>query len=297
MAFIEKQIERIFRRNYDLTKRLRLGKLVKGLTGQPPLVIYQMGKVGSTSVHESLKAEDLPFDIFHVHVLTHEWIKKINDQFRRASKIHGRAQVRQHVLESEYLRSLLDRRDPEMEWRIISIVRDPVARNVSTFFQGLSTYFPELSQQQDAARLSPEQRLPELLPAFLDNFEGHETPLSWFQTHLEPAFGIDIYQEQFPKKTGYQIVSSGNKTVLLLRLEDLETTAEDAFEQFLGLNNFRITKHNISERKAYAETYRIFKERLVLPTQYLDRLYGSAYAHHFYTDQQLDTFRRQWARK
>ncbi|RKT47423.1 hypothetical protein BDD21_4997 [Thiocapsa rosea] len=40
MAFIEKQIERIFRRHYGLTKRLRLRTLAQGLPGRPPLVIY-----------------------------------------------------------------------------------------------------------------------------------------------------------------------------------------------------------------------------------------------------------------
>ena len=39
---------------------------------KPPLLVYQIGKVGSTSVFKSLKVADLPFSLYHIHFLSHD---------------------------------------------------------------------------------------------------------------------------------------------------------------------------------------------------------------------------------
>ncbi len=40
----------------------------------PPILIYQMGKVGSNTVHKTLLASGIQNPVFHVHFLTKEKI-------------------------------------------------------------------------------------------------------------------------------------------------------------------------------------------------------------------------------
>ena len=292
MSLIKTGIKSVVRRSYYLTRKVRYRSLVRQLSSHPPLVVFQMGKVGSSSVTESLKEMDAPFELFHLHVLTHEGIERVHGEYRHASKVHHRPMIARHIVESDYLRRQLDRNDPGATWKIISLVRDPVARNISTFFQSLCIYFPELCVGDQ--QIFSDERIPELLETYLEQWDGHHTPLHWFQTELDPVFGIDVYAHPFPKDKGYQIIESGAVSLLLLRLEGLNSTAGPAMEEFLGLRGLELSNHNVAEKKPYAGAYHAFKNRLRLPGAYLDTLYESEYARHFYTEREISGFRQRW---
>lgn len=293
MGWFKHKIEKITQ-NYTLKKHLHYRRYVQKLSGRPPLIIYQMGKVGSTSLLISLKERNLPFELFHVHVLEHQWINQVHSQYRHASRVHGKALVRSHVLESMYLRSLLDRDFKNINWNIITLVRDPVARNISAFFQALPIYLPELFQEQQASNLSIENRVLSLHTSFQEEFKEHDTPLTWFETHLEPVFGIDVYQSSFPKDLGYQIIRENNVNILLLRLENLDTVAENAFKEFLEIENFAVNNLNVGEQKSYSDFYERFKKQFQPSSDYIDRMYNSRYMHHFYTPLEISNFRERW---
>ena len=52
---------------------------------------------------------------------------------------------------------------------------------------------------------------------------------------------------------------------------------------------------NTAEDKSYADLYKAFRRELRLPDAYLDRVYGSRSAHHFYSPAELVAFRRKWS--
>ena len=53
----------------------------------PPILVYQMGKVGSASVKHTLIQSKLKNPIFHIHQLTYEGIDwSINDSTQRLEK-------------------------------------------------------------------------------------------------------------------------------------------------------------------------------------------------------------------
>ena len=68
-------VKHILVSNYYLTKICYHAWLHIRSRNKQPLLIYQMGKVGSTAVQVSLQAADLEVPIYHVHVLTEEGIK------------------------------------------------------------------------------------------------------------------------------------------------------------------------------------------------------------------------------
>jgi hypothetical protein len=294
MEILKRNLKRLINRNYTLATHWRYRRYLRQVTGLPPLVLFQMGKVGSTSVLHSLRARSPSYDLFHVHVLSHDWIKKVYYHYRYASRVHGHAIVSGHMLSSMYLRGLLDREFDRHEWKIISLVRDPVARNVSAFFELLPTSFPALVKLYHDAALAAEQRVPELIRIFLEKFEEHDTPIYWFEKHLQPVFGVDIYQSPFPTQQGYQILRQDNVSVLIIRLEDLNNSVAPALKEFLGLDNFVLEKRNVSDQKAYSDVYRRFQDQLLLPENYIQRMYDSRYMRHFYTEEEITQFRRRW---
>lgn len=295
MNILKHKIKNLINRHYTLSKHWQYRKYLRTkITGQTPLILFQMGKVGSTSMMKSLQTYSLPYDLFQVHVLTRDWINKVHMQYRRASRVHGRAIVDEHMMASMYLRDLLDRDFDRKEWKVISFVRDPIARNVSAFFQAFSIYFPDLAKSHQETSPALEQRVPELIKTFLEQFEEHDTPLHWFETHMQPTFGIDVYQTPFPKKQAYQIIQHDNISLLILRLEDLDNTAAPALSQFIGLDNFTLKHSNVALNKDYADDYRLFQHQLYLPETFIDHMYNSRYMRNFYTNEEIASFRKKW---
>jgi len=112
---------------------------------------------------------------------------------------------------------------------------------------------------------------------------------------LKKVFGIDIYSVNFPKKKGYQIYKTKNKLeILLIRLENLTQYAPVAFKEFLNVDEFTLENSNVSETKFYYPIYRKFISEKFLSQVYVEKLYNSKYARHFYTEEELENFKRKW---
>ena len=62
----------------------------------------------------------------------------------------------------------------------------------------------------------------------------------------------------------------------------------------MALDNFALVESNTADDKSYADLYAAFRRELTLPEPYLDRVYGSRFARHFYTPDELAAFRRKW---
>jgi Putative capsular polysaccharide synthesis protein len=255
---------------------------------EPPILVYQMGKVGSRTVLTSLREAGLGPRIFHVHVLTPESIEREERLHQATWRRDARAS---HIWKSQHLRRRLQDHSAETRWNVVTLVRDPVARNVSSFFQ-----IGERALGVDFGANQSDVSVAELTRRFLEDFDGHDTPLTWFDDELGRVFGIDVFARPFPHEQGFDIYEGERARVLLLRLEDLSSSAATAFQRFLGLEKFRLAKTNVAREKDYAPAYERFVEGAELPGEYLDRMYDSRYARHFYSGEDLARFRSRWAR-
>jgi hypothetical protein len=123
-------------------------------------------------------------------------------------------------------------------------------------------------------------------------FRSPITTLSdWFDREMAPAFGIDVYAHAFAAHQGYQIYRAERADLLLMRLEDLDSCAARAFKEFLGIDEFSVTKRNIASGKYYADVYEEFKRTVILPEPYIDRICSAKSVRHFYTADELDQFK------
>lgn len=175
---------------------------------------------------------------------------------------------------------------------IIVGIRDPVARNLSYFFQtfrnkfynsvqtrknknkGERCYVPELDKED----LTSE----EIITYFLKQPNLH-TFNDWFEEFLEYS-GIT----SFDKEKGLQVYNypNGNK-IVLYTLENLKDNQEEICK-ILDIKRFHVANQSI--HKWYADLYKETKENIVYPKAYLDSLLDTDIIRIFYTDEQIKKF-------
>ena len=66
------------------------------------IIIYQMGKVGSTTIHTSLEQADLPLPIYKVHFLSDEGMQHGEEFHQKTLKIPW--ETTPHIQTSQFLR-------------------------------------------------------------------------------------------------------------------------------------------------------------------------------------------------
>ncbi len=272
---------------YDFAARMPAGHARR--PSSDPVIIYQVGKVGSRSILLSLQKtyQNLHMDVpvHHVHVLAN--LDELENNMRKnfANPVDNLAYIRK----SKELRRQIDN-DQKKNWKIISLVRDPVARNIGSFFQNLYEYIPDWQEQFKNGSLN----LDLLQDYFLNNDSIHIAADWWFEQQLKPVFGIDVFESDFPKEVGYKIYTTNPRAnLLLIRLENLNDCVQQAMEDFLGIEDFKLYNTNVGDEKDYAELYRAFKEK-PLPREYVEKMYSTTSAKHFYSQEELDRFAKRW---
>lgn len=241
-------------------REARINRLLKAAR---PLLIYQLGKVGSSSLEHSLDPI-WPGLTVHAHTM--------NPLDGGTIELNG---MRDFVVK---------KRKPLF---VISLVREPIGRNISAFFENFDREIAKL-------RSRPNLSIDQMIDVFLSKYD-HEIPLRWFDRNMKPDCGIDVYEHPFPDG-GVQIIEQEHVRLLLLRSELDDQTKETSIKDFLGLKEFRLKRINDSAQKAYVETYRLFREKFVPPDAYIEKMYESRYFKHFYAGMK-EHFVAAWKRK
>lgn len=264
-----------------------------------PIIVYQMGKVGSTTVRQSLAASNIDRKVYQVHTLHPELNHSIEQQRKNYLPEEREAALRR-VWRNQYLYQRLVSERVSEPWKIITLVRDPIARNIGTFFQHVDILDEDESAWHVRA-LSyefeltvPKDNIAGLVEMFFERCR-HDQALEFFDREFLGLWGIDVFAKSFPKERGYQIYSNDQMQVLLMRLEDLNRCGAAALAQFLDQPDVPIVSKNVGSDKPYAALYSLFKNTAVLPAKYIDKMYDSKLATHFYSPAELQRFRERWS--
>lgn len=294
-------INKLVRKNYFLTKLLYELKFRRNSIGSHPIIILQMGKVGSTSILHSLQATSLFSDVLQVHTLSNSGIREMEKRYWGHTPVLLRKSLlpeTTHVFISHSLMSLL-RRTPNGHWKIITLVRDPIARNVSEFFYSVDTtksdpHLPDFYTRYRSGDLKTSDLIDRFLERFSESSREYEVPLNWFDVEFRDALGVDIFSSEFPVSKGYQIINTSDFEILILKLESLRECYRSAFREFLGLHNLILNTANAASQKDYSAAYNSFIREVRLPYSYVSKVYQSKLVRHFYHDQEIDQFVIKW---
>lgn len=258
---------------------------------EKPVAVFQMGKVGSKTVDESVaeayrkRGKKVP--VIHVHVLNN--FDKIEKGLIAERGLGGGGFGA--IRNGRILRNLIEK-NPSIKWNVITLVREPVARNVGAFFQNLWSIIPDWRERYAKGNLTIE----ELQKVFISAMSVQNAPVAWFDEQLKPVFYVDVFSIPFPAEQGYYIYPETIRgRVLLIRLEDLNRIGPHAIKEFLELDEFELHNINIGENKEYAEIYKAFKSK-PLPLDYVQKTYEIKVATHFYTPAEIAEFTRRWTK-
>ena len=236
--------------------------------GNMPIAVFCTGRVGSMSLFYTL--EEMGFFTFKIEHLANE---KLRRNFGNSQWFY------QHVLQAK------------REAKIISFFRDPIALMVSDFFNKLRWISGvqnawESHSQEELARLFNEKYFAE---------KRHIEHLEWWEKEFNAALGLDVYKHASAREKGWVRFREGQFDILILKteLDDEEKSAQ--VNRFLSQETIRIKRTNVGDEKIFGDSYKRFKAELVVDGQHLETVYQSAYARHFFSDDELRKLSEKWA--
>lgn len=253
-------------------------------------LVHTMAKVGSKTIVSSIEAAAPKAYLQITHTLAPASLQRAEqavDQFGHWEQLD----------KSRAISRLVRQNDSGINWNVISPVRDPVARDISFFFESIPILHPSLVDCMEANRLI-DVFLRCLSDDTLGNLVPH--PVCWFDEEMLPTFGIDVFSKPFDFATGFSTYHCQNARLVVIRLEDFDKSLTEALSLLLSRPSIEIKNANRAsqkKRKRVYDFYGEFRRNLVLPSAYIDRLYTSKFCTHFYRPDEIDEFRRQWKTK
>jgi hypothetical protein len=237
-----------------------------------------MGKVGSRSVTDSLFVHGL-HPVVHFHRMNPKHIKNVKAEYLKQGQKPKNERIGlwcyKNICRNERQRA-----------KIITLVREPISRNFSAFFQNYQRFTGVTYKRSNLAT-------DELIKQFFSGYV-HNVPLTWFDNEIKQTLGIDVYEYKFPKEKGYMEIREGRMHLLIIKTEIPDLFKAAAIAKFLDLVNFELKRSNIGSQKYYADAYQKFKNEICLPQSYIDQMLTSKYTQHFYSHSELDEIRRKW---
>jgi hypothetical protein len=250
------------------------------------VAIHQMGKVGSRSLVAAVDDLEI-WPTFHTHVLNVTENEAL-DPDNEPKSFERHAEVPDHIWAARELRSrFLEEGRPIA---IITAVREPIARNVSAFFQNLEGFVAE-------GKISGED--PDELYELFQRTYPHRQPQKWFENELNDPLGVDVFATPFPDE-GFAMIDAEPHQILIIKTSIDDEQKSAALSTFLGVPGLTVPRVNITTRKAKrsgrASLLERFKQRVGQDTAYLDRMLDLRVAKHFLTEQERTEVRERWQR-
>ena len=239
-----------------------------------PILIYQMAKVGSTSVYQSMRASGLT--PLHVHFLTKRKVKRTLSHYERNSY------PPMHLYVSQLLLPYLQLTSHSVQ--VITLVRDPIARFVSGQYQN-----PE---RNGVAGLTVEDACQELVRR-LSKPRAMQYTFGWFDREMKSALDVDVMAESFDRERGFIRCQGPRADVLVLKLERLSDLLPTVVSDFVGAS-LQPVRANVGARKETGSTYKAVCDALHVPATVADTIYAHDWVRHFYTPQEIKTFKARW---
>ncbi len=264
-------------------------ELLRATADAPPILVYTMPKVGSNSVYESLSWAEVPGPVIKIHYLSAENLSG-NEPF-----VPRGIPTPSHYYIGRGVRRVLTRQDVPFRWKIITLVREPVARQISQFFQGNRNPRPTTTWLNANCRIVPELALEALNRRFHDpRASNHEQ--WWFTKELERVFGVDVCAQPFDKAAGHATYHGDNWDLLLMTLEKLSDNWGVVASEFIGLSKPpELIPSNVRAALG-TRAYDWVRNRIRLERGVLERLYAEPSVRNFYDEETIEGWIHYWSR-
>ena len=263
------------------------------------VVIYQMGKVGSSTIISSLNKLNIP------NIQIHSLDNPYDTWFPTKTKGWNPFSIQyvpsysfswkiKRILRNKIIKTILNDRlksKNNKKIKIITLVREPISREISRFFQNLHVLI-----YHSIYIMRNDNTIHNDLIKLFEIYNNKRSTITYFDIEFRKFLKIDIYDFPFDKNKGYGIIQKKNLEILILKLEKLNELQE-IIGKFLELKTFELISSNQAKTKWYGPLYKEFIKNYVPNEDYLNLVYESKYMKHFYSEEEIKKFKNRWLRK
>lgn len=233
-------------------------------------VVYTMGKVASSSVTQAIVRASVR--CHDIHTLDPQHLLKM----ARARLDRGEYPPFHVCVSMAWEAEIRDTNGCVY----ISLVRDPIARNISAYFQN----FPISAERAEM----PLKVAEEVVAAFRERYP-HPYPARWFDNEFRRFLGIDIYSVPFDRIRR----NVATEQFLLMRTDLNDAEKSRLLSKAIG-SRIHVERQNVGEWKGYSQIYQSVLEIAKFPAAFVDAMYATPFARHFWTDDELAALRDRW---
>ena len=248
------------------------------------IIIYQSGKVGSSSLVKTLANRNIKAAHIHRIYFKKDLVKSI---------VVG--ETKEDML--PYLSfcdddSLINQmRGVYIGKKIITLVREPISVDLSTVFQwigsGVTDRFFNKCYRMGYSYIDSIVLCMEIIKGRL---------FDWFREELKVATGVNIFAYPFDKGNGYAVIKEGETEILVLQMEKMDKLCS-VISDFVGTKIESIDKSNIGSEKTYSNVYMKTPKDILLNESYINFYYdANPDMEFFYSKQDVDRFKDKWLR-
>ena len=278
------RVRQIIKRAERAIYSRKLGRRMRAIRDAKPVLIYQMGKVGSSTIVRTIDKLNLREPVFHIHTLK-------PDTRERAIQMelsHARRLTSNHLEVSGHLIGALS--NGVFPARVITMTREPIGRAISHVFENIRRFAPNAKGNNSDIDLD---QINDHLVQILSSSSGLANPTRWFDSELNDIYGIDVFSKPYNFDKGYTILSGPPVSSMVIRMEDLDRSLANALSDFfvIDVSDLQLEPDNIGSKKWYASALAEIKSNLKLTPDVLDSVLNTKYAQHFYKgerDQLID---------
>ncbi len=290
--------------------KVELSELITGLSNESEYyLIYQYGKVGSSTVYAYLKNLGLP--TVHCHYLSSKSLemrerlvmdpsiprKVIGQRFFSNARYRIYQNFLVHDQEGKKLNIFIALREPEaflksvyfQQWTLFSeLIRKEYGElseaNFTQFFNEkltlLNEHLTSDISQEDFESLIISRNLD-----FGTRYIGHFVYryMFWFQLELFENFNVSA--EDFVPEKGFWSFESENVKGSIIRLEDFDNYLDSSLDKLLGENKvgeIQADNKNVGKNKKNYEFYSHLKQNAVIPNEIINHMKSGFSYDYFY---------------
>lgn len=247
--------------------------LLRQISHPDAIFVYQMGKVGSTSIVAALP------NSVHLHTLYGYAAASAALDFKRQTLL-GRLQRLAFWL---VVRARLRLR---REIRIITITRNPYDREVSQFFQDLEHW---LSYRTLRIGSDPYQQYRDTIVDCFENYYDFQFGRNWYARELGKFTGLRLADVAFDKERGFGTAQVRNCRILFVRLDRMDGL-ENELSRFAD-REISLGHYNGTTGKWYAALHDEFRKSYTPSESVLQRVFDDNWVECFYESRELERMR------
>ncbi len=243
------------------------------------ILVYTLGKVGSSTVTKTLKTFSPKKIILQPHFLSQHYLTKV---LPNTIHYNNNIKVAKNVFKT--LNTF-----PNKNIKIITLVREPIGRDISNIFQNPKDFVDDKSILNISVH--------DLIKIYKEK-ENHEYTLKWFDDEFYHYTNTNIYEQPFNNENKYfQFKTTQSIDVLVIKMEYLTEVGPIALSDFLKVKIPCLVNSNTGAKKETSILQKNFVREYKPTEEEITKVYNSEYMNFFYSENEIQNFKNKWIKQ